>query len=85
MELRLNLGTQNYAVEHTQIEAFPGQIHTGEEFGRLIGPVIEQLSGTLPGPAVYYLYFPINARLGVRAHQMDDARRNFIAWVREHA
>ncbi len=52
VELRLHLGSQSYAVEHTQIEAFADQIHTAEEFGRFISPVTNELSGTLPGPAV---------------------------------
>ncbi len=85
VELRLKLGTQSYAIEHTRIEAFAGQIHTAEEFGRFISPVINELSGTLPGPAVYYLYFPIDARLGVNANRLDEIRGDFIEWVREHA
>ena len=85
VELRLILGTQSYAIEHTQIEAFAGQIHMEREFGQFIGPVIDELSGTLPGPAVYHLYFPAKARLGVRANQLDKIRSDFIEWVREHA
>ena len=85
VELRLNLGTQNYAIEHTQIEAFAGQIRMEEEFARFINPVTDELSEKLPGPAVYYLYFPINARLGVNTRQLDEIRRDFIAWIREHA
>lgn len=85
VDLRLRLGTREYAIEHTQIEAFEGQIRTGEEFGRFITPVTEQLQGTLPGPAVYYLLFPLDARLGVKGYQMGEMRSNLIAWVREHA
>jgi hypothetical protein len=81
----LNLGAQNYAIEHTEIEAFARQIHTGEEFGQFIGPVREEVSGTLPGPAVYSLYFPIDTRLRAKPQQMEDIRRDFIAWIREHA
>ena len=85
VELRLKLGTQSYAFEHTQIEAFAGQIHTGEEFGQFIRPVIDELSGTLPKPGVYHLYFPNNTRLGVKADQREKIRSDFIEWVREHA
>ena len=85
VELRLKLGTQSYAIEHTRIEAFEGQIHTSEKLGRFIYPVINELSGTLPGPAVYDLYFPTNAHLGVRANQRDKIRSDFVEWVREHA
>ena len=85
VELRLRLGTQKYAIEHTQIEAFEGQIRTGKEFEQLIEPVIDELSGTLPGPAVYDLHFPIDARLNVKAAELGGVRRGLIEWVREEA
>lgn len=85
VELRLKLGTQSYVIEHTQIEAFAGQIHTQVEFGKFIEPVINELSGKLPGPGRYNLYFPINARLGVQTNQLDKIRSDFIEWVREQA
>lgn len=85
VELRLELGAQSYAIEHTRVEAFAGQIRTEEEFGQFIRPVTDELSETLPGPAVYHLYFPINARLGVKADQRARIRSDFIGWVREHA
>ena len=52
VELRLRLGKQSYAIEHTQIEAFEGQIHTAEEFGQFISPVTNELSGRLPRSGV---------------------------------
>lgn len=85
VDLRLKLGPQDYAIEHSQVEALPGQIHTGAEFAQFIRPVIDELSGMLPGPAVYDLYFPFNARLGVPPAQLERIRRNFIEWIRVHA
>ena len=85
VEIRLNLGEQAYAIEHTQIEAFAGQIETGTQFGRFITPLTDELSGNMTGPAVYNLYFPLNAHPGVRANQMDDARARLRTWIIEHA
>jgi len=85
VDLRFKLGTRGYAIEHTQIEAFKDQIDTGEKFSWFIDPVANELSGALPGPAIYYLYFPTDARLGVPANQLDKFRSDFIEWVREHA
>lgn len=85
VDLRLNLGTQDYAIEHTLIEAFAGQVHMGQEFGQFIEPVVDKLSGTLPKPGIYYLYFPTNARLKVKANQLDELRNGFVEWVREQA
>ncbi len=85
VELRLSVGGQDYAIEHTQIEAFEDQIQTGEEFGRLINPVVKELSGRLPGPGIYYLYFPIDARVGAKGNELDKARSDLTEWVGEHA
>ncbi len=85
VDLRLKLGTQSFAIEHTQIEAFADQIRTAEEFGHFINPVIEELSETLPGPAIYHLYFPIDTHRSVNPDKLDRIRDDFIEWVREHA
>lgn len=85
VELLLSLGMRDYAIEHTQIEAFAGQIHMEEEFGRFINLVIDELSGTLPGPAVYHLYFPTDTRIGVSANEMDKVRSDFTNWIRERS
>ena len=85
VELRLTLGAQDYAIEHTQIEAFEDQIRMGAVFGQFVRPVTDQLSGTLPGPAVYSLHFPNDTLLKVKANRLAGIRRNFIQWVRENA
>ncbi len=85
VDLRLTLGTQSYAIEHTLIEAYPDQIQTAVEFGQFINPIMNELSGTLPTPGVYDLYFPNDSRLRVRAKHWDRIRSDFIEWVREHA
>ncbi len=85
VDLRLKLGTQSYAIEHTRIEAYAGQINTAETLKRFIDPVINELSENLPGPAEYDLYFPNEARFGVNEKKLDKIRGDFIEWVREHA
>ena len=85
VDLRLKLGKHNYAIEHTQIEAFPGQIRMDAEFEQFIRPIINHLSGGLPKPGVYHLYFPTNARLRVKANQLNRIRSDFKEWIREHA
>jgi hypothetical protein len=85
VDLRFRLGTQPYAIEHTRIETFPGQIQTSVDFRRFVDPVIEELSGQLPKPGIYNLYFPLPHRLGVTANQLERVRKDFITWVREQA
>jgi hypothetical protein len=85
VDFRLRLGAQEYAIEHTQVEAIPGLIRAGVEYKQFIEPVIDEVAGTLPGPAVYGLSFPMNTHLGVKRAALDQIRRDFIAWIRAKA
>ena len=85
VDLRLKLGTQDYAIEHTQIEAIPGFIQASEKYMQFIRPVIDTLSGTLPEPGAFTLHFPIDTYLGVKLPDLARIRRNFIAWIQTKA
>ncbi|MDF2366308.1 hypothetical protein [Sneathiella sp.] len=85
VELRLDLGPKNYAFEHTRIEAFSGQIQGEKEFGQFILPIRDELSGNLPGSAVYYLNFPTNARPNIKARHLEGMKRDFTEWVLDAA
>ena len=85
VDFRLMLGTREYAIEHTQIEAIPGLIRAGEGYSQLIEPVIDEVSGTLSGSAVYKLHFPIDTHLGVKRADLARIRRGLIAWIRAKA
>jgi hypothetical protein len=78
VDLRFRLGPRLYAIEHTRIETFHGQIQASVDFRQFIGPVIDELSGELPKPGIYNLYFPLPHRLGVAANQLEKVRRDFI-------
>ncbi len=85
VELRFRLGVQEYAIEHTQIEAFPNQLYANRLFKQLTDPVVAELSGRLPGPAVYHLFFPNNTRLDVPSDKLRAIQNDLVEWVREHA
>ena len=85
VDFRLMLGVREHAIEHTQIEAIAGLIRADERYGQLIEPVIEEVSGTLPGSAVYALHFPIDTHLGVQRANLARIRRDLIAWIRAKA
>jgi len=59
--------SRQFAVEHTRIESFPGQIANEARIERLLVPVKEKLTGRLPG------YFT----LAVRESEMTAARVKF--------
>jgi hypothetical protein len=85
VDLRLRLGTRSYAIEHSKIEAFAGQTHTEAQFSQLVRRVIDELSGVLPKPGVYHLYFPTDAYVGARANELQRIQIGLTEWVREHA
>ena len=79
------LGVREHAIEHTQIEAIPGLIRADEGYGQLFEPVVDEISGTLPGAAVYTLHLPIDTHLGVKRADLARMRRDLIAWIRAKA
>ena len=85
VELLLEIGAQEYAIEHTQIEAFEGEIGRGVWLERLVGPVEKALSGKLPGPACYTMFFPFDRDLGVNKSNPEQHQENLKEWVRENA
>ena len=85
VDFRLMLGAREYAIEHTQVEAIPGLIRAEERFQQIIEPVIDEVSGTLPGPAVYELHFPIDTHARVKRADFARIQRNLIAWIRATA
>ena len=85
VDVQVWIGSVEYAIEHTQIEAFADQIKTDKAYAKLIKPVIDQLSGTLPGPVVYALHFPSDTHLGVNSADLCHVRRDLIAWIRAKA
>ena len=85
MELRLKIGGQEYAIEHTQIEAFEDQIGRGVSLERLVGPVKKALCGKLPGPAYYTMFFPSDRDLSVNKSNLEQHQENLKEWVRENA
>lgn len=85
VELCLALGTTVYAIEHTRIEAFKNQIKRGISFALLVQPVIEELDGQIPGPALYDLILPLDRHLKVNKRQLLSIQETLICWIREKA
>jgi hypothetical protein len=80
-----DLGDVRYAVEHTIVEAFAGQIHTGVDFGSFIVPITEALDHHMPPPGRFDLLFSIDPSRGMKARDIASAQRAIIDWVRETA
>ncbi len=85
VELRLKIGTQEYAIEHTKIEAFEDQISRGVSLESLVGPVKKALSGKLPGPGFCTMIFPRDRKLVVKKTSLKKCQQSLEVWVRENA
>jgi hypothetical protein len=85
VDLVFCLGAQQYALEHTKIEAFAGQLQHDAVFGEFIAPVTAELRKDMPKPGTYELLFPIDSRLNARKAELDDLQVSLITWVKAKA
>ncbi len=85
VEYVFDLGRVQYAIEHTIVEAFTGQIHTGVDFGSFIEPIAAALDHHMPPPGRFLLVFAINPSQGLKPREISAAQQAIIAWVGEKA
>ena len=67
VDLRLRLGIQEYAIEHTRLESFESQVETGVGFSKISKHIETSLTDKLPGPACYDLDVPVSVSLRGKA------------------
>jgi hypothetical protein len=85
VEYVFDLAGKTYALEHTIVEAFEGQINTNVDFAAFVGPVERALDQKLPAPGVFRLTFPIDPSAGIKRRDIPKVRAAIISWVQEKA
>jgi hypothetical protein len=85
VEYRFDLGQKNYALEHTIVEAFDRQIHSGVDFNTMVNPIIEEIGDTLPKPGVYYVTFPLDATDRAKRRDFPAFQTAIGSWIRNAA
>jgi hypothetical protein len=80
-----DLGKEKYAMEHTIVEAFDGQIQTDVEFRLFVTPITDALDYRLPAPGAYRLYFPIHPSKGIKTKRLAKVQAKIIEWVEASA
>lgn len=80
VDLRVRLGTQDYAIEHTRIQSFPNQIATVNVAKKIILYVQEHIPHPFPSPAYYELQFPIKM-LMPKSRGRKRALGNLVTWI----
>ena len=83
VELRLFLGPQEFALEHTLIEPFAGFIKTGISLEEIVKPIKNAVSGKLPGPARYELLLPTNPLMN--KSELESFKNVVIDLILDHA
>ncbi len=85
MELRLKLGDQKYAIEHTVIEPFENNIDAELTVAEIRQYLIKTLGGRLPGPMYYVLQVPKDVCLPRRKVKRVRALKNLAEWIQSSA
>lgn len=85
VEYVFDLAGQTYALEHTVVEAFDGQIHKDVDFAAFIAPIERALDHRMPSPGSYRLTFAIHPSHGLKPKRIAEAQTAIIVWVREAA
>lgn len=83
VEIRVRLGPQRFAIEHTLIEPFPSAILSGKWFAEFSADIQAALSGSMPTPGIYQLIFPIDPMRGKPRDTHKALRERIIQWVRQ--
>ena len=82
VDLRLNLGNQEYAIEHTRIERYKNQIEAEFVANRIICHIMENIPDPFPSPAYYEIQFPIDVSLPKGKAKCNRALDNLVEWTR---
>ncbi len=85
VDLRLKLGVQEYAIEHTRIEPFENQIKSALVSREISDYIERSLSGRLPGPMYYELHVPPDVCLPEKKDKRNQALRNLADWIQKNA
>ena len=82
VDLRLKLGAQEYAIEHTRIESHENQIGAVAVVKRIICHIKKNIPDPFPSLAYYELQFPIDVSLPKGKAKRDRALNNLVEWIR---
>lgn len=85
VELRLKLGEQEYAIEHTIIEPFENNIKAELTVMEIRQYLIQSLTGQLSGPMYYVLQVPKDVCLPSRKVKRVRALKVLAEWIQSSA
>lgn len=81
VDLRLKLGDQEYAIEHTLVEPFENQIKVEGIVKEILGYFKENISLPFQSPAYYELQYPVEISLPDGKVKRNRALKSLATWV----
>ena len=82
VDVCVRLGSDRYVLEHTRIDPFEGAVTIGIKFSEFVKPIVDHLSGVLPGPAYHTLLLPQDLELGRKSKkQIATIQEALIEWI----
>ena len=85
MDLRLQVGEQDYAIEHTRLQPYGKRITDGAAFKKINEFIREQIREPLPGSVYYELHIPTHVSLPKGKKNRERAFTNLVEWIRSTA
>ena len=82
VDLRVTVGDQEYALEHTRLLPFDDRIEVANAYQDIRDCLTEWSPGPLPGDAFYELYLPLGVPRPGRGKRGERRRRGLNDWAR---
>ncbi len=84
VDMIVKLGGEEYAIEHTRLEAFEGEIKAEKVIVKKVFKLLkERIEGGIPGPSYYSVGFAANCRLPGGMKEEKEALEYVVEWVRK--
>ena len=81
VDLRVTLGSEEFALEHTRILPFDDRIEVAKAYQDISACLAEWFRGQLPGDAFYELYLPLGVPRPGRGGGGERRRRGLSDWI----
>ena len=81
VDLRLKVGAQEYAIEHTLLQMYPNMIKYVAAFNTIHKFVGKRISGPLPGAVHYELHVPIKVSFPRGKKHRERALHSLVEWI----
>lgn len=85
VELRLMVGSQEYAIEHTLLQPYRNRIKNATVFNKINKFIRERVTDPLPGSVFYSLDVPTDVSLPRRNKDRNRALQSLVDWILQTA